>query len=36
MIKFQNLPRQRQQAIRDEVLRFYAETELSYGELWRD
>lgn len=36
MIKFQNLPSQKQQAIRDEVLRFYAETELSYGELWRD
>jgi len=33
MIKFQSLPRQKRQAIRDEVLRFYAETDLSYGEI---
>ncbi len=33
MIKFQSLPRQKRQAIRDEVLRQYAETDLSYGEI---
>lgn len=33
MIKFQSLPRQKRQAIRDEVLRLYAETDLSYGEI---
>lgn len=33
MIKFQSLPRQKRQAIRDEVLRMYAETDLSYGEI---
>ena len=33
MIRFQSLPRQKRQAIRDEVLRQYAETDLSYGEI---
>lgn len=33
MIKFQSLPRQKRQAIRDEVLRLYAETDLSYVEI---
>ena len=33
MIKFQSLPRQKKQAIREEVLRQYAETDMSYGEL---
>jgi len=33
MIKFQSLPRQKRQAIRDEVLRLYAETDFSYGEI---
>jgi transposase len=33
MIKFQSLPRQKRQAIRDEVLRLYAETDMSYGEI---
>lgn len=33
MIKFQSLSRQKRQAIRDEVLRLYAETDLSYGEI---
>lgn len=33
MIKFQSLPRQKRQAIRDEVLRLYAESDLSYGEI---
>lgn len=33
MIKFQSLPRQKRQQIRDEVLRQYAETDLSYGEI---
>lgn len=33
MIKFQSLPRQRRQAIREEVLRLYAETDMSYGEI---
>ena len=33
MIKFQSLPRHKRQAIRDEVLRLYAETDLSYGEI---
>ena len=33
MIKFQSLPRQKRQAIREEVLRLYAETDLSYGEI---
>ena len=33
MIKFQSLPRQKRQEIRDEVLRLYAETDLSYGEI---
>ena len=33
MIKFQSLPRQKRQAIRDEVLRLYAETDLSYCEI---
>ena len=33
MIKYQSLPRQKRQAIRDEVLRLYAETDLSYGEI---
>ena len=33
MIKFQSLPRQKRQAIRNEVLRLYAETDLSYGEI---
>lgn len=33
MIKFQSLPRHKRQAIREEVLRLYAETDLSYGEI---
>ena len=33
MIKFQSLPRQKRRAIRDEVLRMYAETDMSYGEI---
>ncbi len=33
MIRFQSLPRQKRQSIRDEVLRLYAETDLSYGEI---
>lgn len=33
MIKFQSLPRQKRQAIREEVLRLYAESDLSYGEI---
>ncbi|MDE5850276.1 MAG: hypothetical protein K2H38_09060 [Muribaculaceae bacterium] len=33
MIRFQSLPRQRRQEIRDEVLRLYAETDRSYGEI---
>lgn len=33
MIKFQSLPRQKRNAIRDEVLRLYSETDLSYGEI---
>ena len=33
MIKFQSLPRQKRQAIREEVLRLYAETDMSYGEI---
>jgi len=33
MIRFQSLPRQQRQSIRDEVLRLYAETDLSYGEI---
>lgn len=33
MIRFQSLPRQKRQAIREEVLRLYAETDLSYGEI---
>ena len=33
MIRYQSLPRQKRQAIRDEVLRLYAETDLSYGEI---
>lgn len=33
MIRFQSLPRQKRQAIREEVLRQYAETDLSYGEI---
>ena len=33
MIKFQSLPKQKRQAIRDEVLRLYAETDLSYAEI---
>lgn len=33
MIKFQSLPRQKRQEIREEVLRLYAETDLSYGEI---
>lgn len=33
MIRFQSLPRQKRQAIRDAVLRLYAETDLSYGEI---
>lgn len=31
MIRFQSLPRQKRQSIREEVLRLYAETDLSYG-----
>ena len=33
MIKSQSLPRQKKQAIREEVLRQYAETDMSYGEI---
>ena len=33
MIKFQSLPRQKRQEIRDEVLRLYSEKDLSYGEI---
>lgn len=33
MIKFQSLPRQKRQAIRDEVMRMYTETDMSYGEI---
>ena len=33
MIKFQSLPRQKRQEIREEVLRLYAETDRSYGEI---
>lgn len=33
MLKFQSLPRQKRQEIRDEVLRLYAETDLAYGEI---
>lgn len=33
MIKFQSLPRQKRQSIREEVLRLYAETDMSYGEM---
>ena len=33
MIKFQSLPRQKRNAIRDEILRMYAETDMSYGEI---
>lgn len=33
MIRFQSLPRQKRQTIRDEVLRLYAETDMSYGEI---
>ena len=33
MIKFQSLPRHKRQAIRDEVLRMYAEKDMSYGEI---
>lgn len=33
MIKFQSLPRHKRQLIRDEVLRLYAETDLSYREI---
>lgn len=33
MIRFQSLPRQKRQEIRDEVLRLYAETDRSYGEI---
>ena len=33
MIKFQSLPRQKRQAIREEVLRMYAETDMSYVEI---
>ncbi len=33
MIKFQSLPRQQRQSIREEVLRLYSETDLSYGEI---
>lgn len=33
MIKFQSLPRQKRQAIREEVIRLYSETDLSYGEI---
>ncbi len=33
MIRFQSLPRQKRQAIRREVLRMYAETDMSYGEI---
>ena len=33
MIRFQSLPRQKKQAIREEVLRQYAETAMSYSEI---
>ena len=33
MIKYQSLTRQKRQEIRDEVLRLYAETDRSYGEI---
>lgn len=33
MIRFQSLPRQKRNAIREEVLRMYAETDMSYGEI---
>ena len=33
MIKFQSLPRQKKQAIREEVLRQYAETDKCYGKI---
>lgn len=33
MIRFQSLSRQKRQAIREEVLRHYAETDMSYGEI---
>ena len=33
MIRFQSLPRQKRQAIRREVLRMYAEMDMSYGEI---
>ncbi len=33
MIRFQSLPRQKRQEIREEVLRLYAETDCSYGEI---
>lgn len=33
MLKFQSLPKQKRQAIREEVLRMYAQTDLSYGEI---
>lgn len=33
MIKFQSLPRQKRNVIREEVLRMYAETDMSYGEI---
>lgn len=33
MIKFQSLPWQKRQAIRDEVLRLHTETDLSYAEI---
>ena len=33
MIKFQSLPRQKKQEIREEVLQQYAETDMSYGEI---
>lgn len=33
MIRFQSLPKQKKQAIRDEVLRLYAESEMSYLEI---
>ncbi len=33
MIRFQSLPRQKRQAICDEVLRLYVEIDLRYGEI---
>ena len=33
MIRFQSLPRQKRQSIREEVLRLYAETDHSYAEI---